>query len=361
MDPALQDFFAPQAGRQEAGRPDSGRPDGGRPDSGRFEGRPGPGPSGGGLPGGQPELGQRRGAPNPYAELEPSRIGQPSANPRYRQTDGWGVADGRPAPSRSGSGAGSGTGPRPAPGGARHQQSGGLSGATVTIGLAVIVIAVVAVGGYLLLHHGSTAKPSSAASHSAPTTHAATAKPKKSASAKSTSTAKAKGGTAAGAGYVLATPTTAGGYPQGTDPHFLETATVTAKSIANAVTSGGAGTTKGTLVSAAYQLPTNSQVLTFVGYHGTFTPSKVATILASLGTDQNIYPAGANGGTFGCANTPASGATPSAAVCVWATGSTLGITEFFSSTGPEALTVSQEKGAADAAKLRLGVETKKKS
>ena len=76
-------------------------------------------------------------------------------------------------------------------------------------------------------------------------------------------------------------PATAGGYPQGTDPHFLQTATVTAKSIANAVTSGGAGTTKGTLVSAAYQLPTNSQVITFVGYQGTFTPAKVATKVAN--------------------------------------------------------------------------------
>ena len=52
---------------------------------------------------------------------------------------------------------------------------------------------------------------------------------------------------------------------------------------------------------------------------------------------------------------------PSGAVCVWSTGSTLGITEFFSSTGPEALTASQAKGAADALKLRNGVEAKKKS
>jgi hypothetical protein len=374
MDPALQDFFAPQAGRE------TGRPDSGRPDVGRFESRPDqpasgpsrPGPSGpsgpvrpGGQPDlgqpefGQPEFGQRRAAPNPYAELDPSRIGQPSS-PRYRQTDGWGVADGRPAPSRSGNGGSNGTGPRPVPGGARHQQGGGLSGATVTIGLAVIVIAVVVVGGYLLLHHGGSNKPAASASTGTQTTHAA--KPKKSPAATSKATSKTKGGgTAAAGAFVLSTPATAGGYPQGTDPHFLETATVTAKSIANAVSSGGAGTTKGSPVSAAYKLPTNGQVLTFVGYQGTFTPSKVATILASLGSDAATYPTGPNGGSFGCGNTQATASTPSGAVCVWATGSTLGVTEFFSSTGPEALTASQSKGAADALKLRGGVEAKKKS
>ena len=160
---------------------------------------------------------------------------------------------------------------------------------------------------------------------------------------------------------MLSTPATAGGYPQGTDPHFLATATATATSIANAVSSGGGGTTKGNPVSAAYRLPTNGQVITFVGYQGTFTPSKVATILASLGTDQSTYPTGPNGGTFGCANTPATASAPSGAVCAWATKSTLGITEFFSSTGPEALTASQSKGAADALKLRNGVEAKKSS
>jgi len=358
MDPALQDFFAPQAGRQDADRPEPGRLD-----SGRFEGRPGPGPSssgpsGPGLPDlGQPDFGQRRGAPNPYAELEPSRIGQPSSNPRYRQTDGWGVADGRPAPARSGGG--NGTGPRPAPGGARHQQSGGLSGATVTIGLAVIVVAVVVVGAFLLLHHGGSGKPTASASTGTQTTHATKA-PTKKASSKATSKAKG-GGTAAAASFVLSTPATAGGYPRGTDPNFLAIASATAKSIASAVGSGGAGTTKGNPVSAAYRLPTNSQVITFVGYRGTFTPKKVATILASLGSDEATYPAGPNGGTFGCGNTTATATVPSGAVCVWSTGSTLGITEFFSSTGPEALTASQSKGAADALKLRNGVEAKKKS
>ena len=97
---------------------------------------------------------------------------------------------------------------------------------------------------------------------------------------------------------------------------------------------------KGNPVSAAYQLPA-SQVITFVGYQGTFTPAKVATILATLGTDPNTYPAGPNGGILGCANTTT---TPSGAVCVWATSSTLGITEFFTATGPETLNAGPEQG-----------------
>ncbi len=114
---------------------------------------------------------------------------------------------------------------------------------------------------------------------------------------------------------------------------------------------------KGNPASAAYQLPLG-QVITFVGYQGTFTPAKVATILATLGSDPHTYPAGPNGGMLGCANTPATATVTSGAVCVWATTSTLGVTEFFSSTGPEALTTSQSKGADDTVKLRADVEAK---
>ena len=145
----------------------------------------------------------------------------------------------------------------------------------------------------------------------------------------------------------------------GQDPHFLATATATAEQIVTSVKSGGGGTATGNPVSAAYQLPLG-QVITFVGYQGTFTPAKVATILASLGSDAHSYPAGPNGGMLGCANTQATATAASGAVCVWATSSTLGITEFFSATGPEALIQSQSKGAADTVKLRADVEAKSK-
>jgi hypothetical protein len=141
----------------------------------------------------------------------------------------------------------------------------------------------------------------------------------------------------------------------GQDPHFLATATDTAKQISEAMTSGHGGTVKGDPVSAAYRLPA-AQVITFVGYQGTFTPKEVMTVLASLGSDPNTYPAGPNGGTLGCANTKS---TPSGAVCVWATASTLGVTEFFDANGPETLNASQSKGATDTVRLRADVEKKK--
>ncbi len=58
---------------------------------------------------------------------------------------------------------------------------------------------------------------------------------------------------------------------------------------------------------------------------------------------------------LGCANTTTA---PDAAVCVWATSSTLGITEFFTATGPETLNAAQPKGAADTLNLRADVEKK---
>ena len=169
-----------------------------------------------------------------------------------------------------------------------------------------------------------------------------------------TTKAKAKAATR----YILSAPATAGGYPMGEDPIFLATAATTAQSIIAAVAVGGGGTVAGSPVSAAYNLPTNSQVITFVGYRGTFKPASVITSMGSFGTTDNTYPGGPHGGEIACANTSATASTPSGGVCVWATATTLGVTEFFDVVGPETLTVSQYKGAADTRKLRSGVEAK---
>jgi len=301
MDPALQDFFAPQRGGT-----------GGYP--GQGPGRPGD-----------------RGS-------------------RYRPpTGGWE----NPGRSRAG------TGPRPASRGPRRDDDEPRRGLGMKGLIAIgVVVAVIIVAGVVLLTHKSggsspTASNTPAAGATAP-------------SAKPTATGKGSAGTASGAGtsggagaataaYTLSTPSTAGGYPLGQDPKFLTTATDTAKQITGAVTAGDGGTVKGTPVSAAYRLPA-AQVITFVGYQGTFTPAKVLTILATLGSDPNTYPAGPNGGALGCANTKT---TPSGAVCVWATASTLGVTEFFDANGPETLNAAQSKGANDTVKLRADVEKKK--
>jgi hypothetical protein len=220
----------------------------------------------------------------------------------------------------------------------------------IAIGAVVAVIIVVAV---VLVTHKSGGSPTASNTPTGGTVTTPAAKP--SASKKTGATTSGGGAGTTTAAYTLSTPATAGGYPLGQNPHFVATATATAKQITTAVASGGGGKVTGTPVSASYQLPA-SQVITFVGYQGTFTPAKVETILASLGSNPHTYAAGPNGGILGCANTPAA---PSGAVCVWATSSTLGVTEFFTAAGPETLNSAQSKGAADTLNLRASVEKKK--
>ena len=304
MDPALQDFFAPQRGGGTSG----------------------------------------------YPSQAPGRSGEP--RDRFRPSDdGW-EDPVRPQLPRPG------TGPRPMPRGSRRDDPEPRSGVGVRGLVAIGVVAAVVVGGavVLLTHKSGGGSPAATSTPSGGTVSSAAAKPSTGGKAAGTTgTGAAAGGAGAAAGaYTLSTPATAGGYPIGQDPSFLTTATATAGQVSTAVTAGGGGTASGNPVSAAYQLP-DSQVITFVGYKGTFTPAKVETILASLGSDPNTYPAGANGGILGCANTKT---TPSGAVCVWATSSTLGITEFFTATGPETLNAAQNKGADDTVKLRADVEKK---
>jgi hypothetical protein len=355
MDPALQDFFSPQEQqRQEPGRPHSARPDDFRPPLpppgqrgliGYPEPEPGghPEPNGHQEPGGFPDRGPR---PGP---------GRPPRGGRLFD-DGWDAPPRPPRPpvnrdsriSRT-------TGAIRALRGGDDEMPGFGKRVYLTAG-AILVLIVVVVLILMNQHSGKSAGattgtqfPPGTIPSSTPSTPKTTTTPSKSDKSHATQTTS---------GYVLSTPATAGGYAKGQDPHFLATATGTAQQIAAAVTSGGGGSAKGSPVSAAYQLPSGGQVMTFVGYEGTFSPSKIATILGSLGSDQNTYPAGALGGTFGCANTPATASAPSGAVCVWADANTLGITEFFSSIGPEVLTVSQAKGANDTLKLRASVEAK---
>jgi hypothetical protein len=229
--------------------------------------------------------------------------------------------------------------------------------------VSVIVIAAVAAGVYLLTNSGGNSPSASLGAGPTtsiqPTTVAKTPASKATSKTKTTKKANTKtktGATAATAGYVLSTPATAGGYPMGQDPHFLATATTTAQSVLHAVSNGGGGTVKGSAVSAAYKLPSADQVITFVGYKGTFNPAKVISSMGSFGTTDGTYSDAKTGDSIACLNTSAS---PSGAVCVWATKTTIGVTEFFDVAGPEVLTTSQDRGAADTVKLRSGVETKK--
>jgi hypothetical protein len=165
-------------------------------------------------------------------------------------------------------------------------------------------------------------------------------------------------GNAATDGYVLSTPSVAGGRPIGSDPHFLATTTATAATIEQSAVSNSGGTVTGKPVSASYTLPFD-QTIEFVGYQGTFSPKTVMANLASFGSSETTYNAGPHGGEMACANVPATATAASGGVCVWVSGSTLGVTEFFEGSGPETLTVAQPKGAQDTVALRSSVETRK--
>jgi len=366
-DPALQDFFAPQQPRHAA------------PPSGNGRRVPGATLAGSGLPG----SGQPRGQGLPPANGGGPRTDGFGRGPRtdgFRggpRTDGFGGGprtDGfRGGPRTDGFGGGPrtdgfGGGPR-TDGSGRGQDAPAvpprragtrpprtpehapdrapvLGGRGRLIAIAVVVVVAIIVGVVLLTHKSS---PSTTGATSTPTvTHSAKPKP--------SATKPAAPPAATGPLYTLSTPATAGPYPMGQDPQFLAAAKTTSGTIVLAVSSGGGGTVQGGPVSASYQLPTGGQVMEFVGYQGTFNPAKVATILKSLGKDPNSYSAGPHGGVLGCANTPTS---PSGAVCVWSTTSTLGVVEFFNAAGPETLTTAQAKGAADVVQLRSGVEKAK--
>jgi hypothetical protein len=222
-------------------------------------------------------------------------------------------------------------------------------------------VVVLAGGVYLLLHKSNNSNNNNdAAANTTPTSSApassgstATAKPK---TKDTTNKSGVTSSPTSSAGYLLSAPSTAAGYPIGTDPKFLATTKSTVATIEQSAVSGGGGKVSGSPVAASYTLP-DAQTIEFVGYQGTFDPTKVMSNLASFGSSEATYPAGPNGGDLACANTTATSSTPSGAVCVWVTKSTLGFTEFFTQAdGPESLNSAQAKGAADTVDLRASVE-----
>ena len=318
MDPALQDFFAPT-------KPDPRYAAGGqaRPPCRRdCPARPRPRPA------------RPRPARPPSVRPDAGDQGQGAAAPRRRTRP----PAARPPGRRLGDPAGDPTGGqaalrRPGSPGGRRDSGDSPSGSrrNLIIAVAAVIVIIVGVGGYLVLKPSGNSNPSASAG-STPTTSASTPASSPAAAPKTTSGASKAGtgagsATAAGA-YVLSAPSTAAGYPIGSDPHFLTTATSTVATIEQTAVKGGAGTAAGSPVSASYTLP-DEQTIEFVGYQGTFNPAAVMANLKSYGSSEATYPAGPNGGELACANTTATASTPSGAVCVWVTKSTLGFTEFF--------------------------------
>ena len=389
MDPALQDFFAPtkpdprygsaRPGPADPGLPGPGLPGPGLPGPGLpgpglpSPGLPGPGQSSPGLPGpawsdsGRPPLrGDGRGPQRPARPADPWQ--DPDSYPSQGPQDG----PRRPGPrdDRPGS-----HGDRP---GLRDDRPGSRDDRRIDsdeilpasrgkriLAIGAVVVIVAAGGAYLALHK-STPSNNAAANGPTPTASTVASTPASTATAtpkgkNSTKKSGVTGSANSSGGYVLSTPATAGGYPIGTDPHFLSITTATAATLEQSAVNGGGGTIAGKPVSASYTLP-DEQTIEFVGYQGTFSPSKVMSNLGSFGSSENIYPAGNNGGQLACANTTATATTPSGAVCFWVTKSTLGFAEFFTqANGPEPLNTAQAKGAQDTINLRSSVETLKSS
>jgi hypothetical protein len=213
-------------------------------------------------------------------------------------------------------------------------------GLVVALGIAAAVI--------VLTHKSGTSTATGPTS-----TPTAAATPAATASASTKATAGQPG--AQPAGYTLATPATAGGYAKLAQAPAAVSSTAgrTALTVFRTATNTSSGKLPSD-VTAAYQL-SGGQVMTFVGYRGSFDPAKVMANVATLGTHGQPYDAGPHGGKLACATAPG---TPSGTVCVWVTTTTLGVTEFFSSVGPEVVTI-QSKAATDTVRLREGVEVVK--
>jgi hypothetical protein len=218
------------------------------------------------------------------------------------------------------------------------------------VGLVLGVIALVIAGvEFLAGSHGnstaSTTKPNIRSTATGAATKDATpsAGPKASATHKPTARKKT--------GYLLAAPGTAGGYARLTPvPSYVRgPAGSTAQAVRGSVVSNGGKVTS--KLAAAYQL-SGGQVMTFTGYEGTFSPAKVIASLSTLGMNVHTYTAGKDGGKLACAVTSG---TQSGTFCVWVTSTTLGVTEFFSSVGPEAVS-NQSKTASDTLNFRNDVE-----
>jgi hypothetical protein len=210
----------------------------------------------------------------------------------------------------------------------------------------LVVVLAIAAGAYLVLRkHGTTPTTSTPPTTAPPRTTPSASHP---ASGQATQPAT-------GTAYTLRTPATAGGYPKlaTAASSVTGTATATAQSVREqAINSGGKVTSQ---VSGYYQL-SSGQVMSFAGYEGTFNPAKVLASLGQVGQGGQAYSAGAHGGDLACI--PSAG-TPGGTVCVWVTTTTLGVTEFFASTGAPENVTNQLKAAQDTVNFRADAEAAK--
>jgi hypothetical protein len=323
VDPALRDFFAPPPDRPEAGRLAPGQPRHGVSGYGAAgNGASGYGPAGYGAAGyGDSRYGESGYGSQSRDPWEPA----PDDRDQHREAP----------PRRPGSHSGH-----------RQEAPPRRSGVTALVAVAVVVVIGIGVGAYLLLNRGNSTAPQSTGG----TTAAPTSSPQPQLTNRAAPPAKT-------VTYTLTTPATAGGYSalSKIPTALMNAASTTTAAMSGPALSDGGGKIAGKGVAAAYQL-SSGQVMTFIGYEGTFNPAKVLSNLASLGSSGKQYPAGPHGGDLACATAPG---TPSGTVCLWTTTTTLAVTEFFAADDSPEVVADQSKAAADTLKLRNSVEVPK--
>ena len=168
-------------------------------------------------------------------------------------------------------------------------------------------------------------------------------------------------GLGSGQAWAMTAPATAGGYTRHTPmpSGMLATGTANATALISAVTlSGGKPDMAGSqpkYVSADYLVPGN-QAIGYVGFTGTFSPASVMDAFGKIADNVSPEAVGAHGGQMAC-GTMSANSGPSGTVCVWATGTSLGMVGFFGNGVPEH--VASTRAGEDTVKLRGDAEVAK--
>lgn len=165
---------------------------------------------------------------------------------------------------------------------------------------------------------------------------------------KTTPSSKSSAGATAIGPFKLVAPATAGGYALVTG--FPSTQATEAETVASTtkeqVEQLGAGTVS-TTVSHVYLINKNLAAA-YTGFNGTFTPDLIAKSFGTEATDPATVNPGAHGGDMGC------GTLSGSTICVWVTGKTLALIEFFDGSGPT--TISDSTAATYTMNIRSSVE-----
>jgi hypothetical protein len=276
---------------EDSGRRGFGRKKSGKDRKDRKAGKPKPGRQEGYD---QPGYDRQQGfdAPPGYSQTGPMRRMDPAGPDDFRRRGGMGGMGGRDMPR-----------------GLKMWMT--VGGAAVAV--VIVIVAVVAFTG------GSAKTPT--------TGNGST----------SSATSPARGGTAAGGAagpYKLTALANAGGLKRDTKVTKANATILIndAEGLEAQVTRNGAGTATGHVSSAYYVSTTDPnspafKVAIYIGFNGTFTPAKVIQQFVAGDAGARTVAPGPHGGDMAC------GEFNGGSICLWSTGTTLGMVEFRGATG----------------------------